>query len=328
MEKKLFIITICLMLFVMTSCEDDYVVEKPLIESSMFQGEWYSEDNNTYLNFNYSSYSGSVYMINGNTAKIGENITGKWMLYPENNRIRLDAYYSESNISDTRDYKVISINEKMMILLDLALGSQYQYHRVTRSYNLYLGDRIDVVKEGYKTTTSSSTSPSVVKINNEVITAIGSGDAYIRIDGNVDYTFIKVNVLPRPICYAVELLSTIDEILKKYGEPDGKAESNNSPSLVIGWGKTINDSSLNYIHYLYDEQSREITEIKIIYKSEEDFDVDSSYIRQEFHDLQDGTYGLEPFLGNNSFTILFDKSKHGLTMLFSNMDYFLHHNYF
>lgn len=324
----MYITTICLILFVMASCGDDYVVEKPLIESSMFQGEWYSEDNNTYLNLNYSSFSGSVYIIKGNTTKIGENVSGKWMFYPANNRMRLDAYYSESNLSDTRDYKVISINEKMMILLDLALGSQYQYRRVTCSYNMYLGDKIDVVKEGHKPTIFSSTSPSVVKINNEVITAIGSGDAYVRLDRNDDYTFIKVNVLPRPICYTAELLSNIDEILEKYGKPDGEAESNNSPSKVIGWGKTINDSGLTYIHYLYDEQSREITEIRIVYKSEEEFDFDSSYIKQQFNYLQDGSYGLAPFLGNNSFTIFFDKSEHGLTMLFSNMDYFFHHNYF
>ena len=88
MKRYYLFLVLTATLFITACSSDDEVKEKPLLALSMFEGKWFSEDNDTYLNMTYSAFSGSTYANNLISDEV-VFLTGKWMLFPAKRTSRM-----------------------------------------------------------------------------------------------------------------------------------------------------------------------------------------------------------------------------------------------
>lgn len=317
-------------LFMVACSSDDEMKEKPVIESSMFQGEWFSEDNYTYLQMTYSSFSGCTYEEIESIPEVGVDIYGKWLFYPENSLVRMSIQYSTTGITETRDYKVISIDDNMMVLYDMELNAQYSYHKVVSHQQLEMGRNFNVNSIVAQGSSYSSTSSFVAKVDGQGrVVATGPGTAYIGTNLGGKVLFIRVDVDSRVDCYAIEMLSySIDDIIEKYGTPDFSGPTD-TPTMVISYTKSINDASMSYIHYRYDEETREITEISMFYSNNESYKLDFIYLQDNYYPFMDfaGAFATEEWFANNIFYIHQFENDSGKHLLYNNMYYRNIHGY-
>ena len=89
-----------------------------------------------------------------------------------------------------------------------------------------------------------------------------------------------------------------------YGIPDFEGPSD-TPNMVISYTTNISDRKLNYIHYRYDPDTREVTQIQTIYVSPEDYEAGVSDLQSKYYDvLSDGSiYGEYEWVLNNDYYI-------------------------
>lgn len=317
-------------LFMVSCSSDEEMKEKPVMESSMFQGEWFSEDNYTYLQMSYSSFSGCTYEEIDSIPEVGVDIYGKWMFFPENSLVRMSIYYSTNGISETRDYKVISIDDNTMVLYDLELNAQYSYHKVVSHEQLDMGRSFNINSIVTQSSSYSTTSSFVAKVDGQGrVKATGSGTAYIGFVSGEKSFYVRVDVDSRVDTYAIEMLVyTIDDVIEKYGTPDWSGPSD-TQTMVISYTKNITDASMSYIHYRYDEDTREITEIGMIYSNNESSNLDLRYLQANYYPYMDtpGAFATEEWFMNCSFYIHQFKNDSGKILLYSNLDYRRAHGY-
>lgn len=301
------------------------------MESSMFQGEWFSEDNYTYLQMTYSSLSGCTYEEIDSIPEVGVDIIGKWVFYPKNSLVRMSIQYSTTGITETRDYKVISIDDNTMVLYDMELNAQYSYHKVVSHQQLEMGRNFNVNSIVAQGSSYSSTSSFVAKVDGQGrVVATGPGTAYIGTNLGGKVLFIRVDVDSRIVCYETEMLSySIDDIIEKYGTPDFSGPTE-TPTMVISYTKSINDASMSYIHYRYDEETREITEISMFYSNNESYKLDFIYLQANYYLFNNtpGSFMKEEWFANNKFRIHQFENTSGKNLLYSNWDYYNKHGYY
>ena len=74
--------------------------------------------------------------------------------------------------------------------------------------------------------------------------------------------------------------------------------------MAIAWDNTFSDTSLEYIHYRYDEETREITQIATWYKNVDSYNSDYLYIKNIFYEIIEETFGEYEWVLNNAYYII------------------------
>lgn len=315
MNKYLF----CFMLtvaFLLLSCSDDDHAEKTVFQAKDIEGAWFCLENATFLNISNTSFHGSVFTIQEEIPTTGENLTGTWTYYPSNNILRMRVEYEKSKIVETRDYKIIKVEENRLDLIDLELNTLYTYYRVVDNRIIPIGESFKVNAGDFTPSSYSviNTAIADVDIRGNVFTKT-AGTTFVCASSELEKVYARVDVLRIPY-YQKELFSTIDMVLKKYGKPDysGYFNTANISNMGVRYNtkSTIRDKGLQEIVYIYDEITKEITIITMVYKEGVSFSEDMSYIKQHFYDVfKDGTtYGIEPGMSQNEFNILSIRSKY------------------
>lgn len=305
MNRFLFFILIPMVLFT-TSCSDDEdTIEKPKWDAAMFQGLWFCEDNTTYLEMRYASFTGKIYTDMDSIPSEVESISGRWSFYPTNLLIRMATTYQSSRLIDSRDYKVLGIDDYSMTLLDIQLNAEYTYYKVVASYSMSLGQSIDISLPDYHASSFTPTSSLIADVNNQGhLQAIGSGYTYVKASSETSAVYVKIEVDPRPKNYFMEIKNcTIDDIIEKYGTPQFSGKTD-TPNMAIAWDNTFSDTSLEYIHYRYDEETREITQIATWYKNVDSYNSDYLYIKNIFYEIIEETFGEYEWVLNNAYYII------------------------
>ena len=217
----LFLTLLTAIVFSACSNDDDNPNVENVLQPSIFEGEWYCEENSTYMNFSYSSFTGVAYG-NIDTFPIeGEKMSGRWVLYPATKSLRFQVHYANSHHSESRDFKVMGVGKNSYTLMDLTLNTPYTYHKVVDSKQLVLGEEFDVNIDGLSPSSYISESPNIADVSEQGrVRAHGSGVTYICAKSSDESVYVKVEVQPRTMCYTYELFGTIDDVLARYGTPD------------------------------------------------------------------------------------------------------------
>jgi len=328
MKRYYLFLVLTATLFITACSSDDEVKEKPLLALSMFEGKWFSEDNDTYLNMTYSAFSGSTYANNLISDEV-VFLTGKWMLFPANSLARFEVHYSTRDYSETRDYKVISLDDNSMILYDLELNAQYTYHKVVSQRDLLMGDSFAISEFIPQGSSFTSSCEYIAKVDGQGrAVATAPGTAYVGAVSNGKKSYVRVDVEQRIGSYVIDFLSSIDNIIEKYGTPDYSGPSD-SPNMVISYYNNINDASLSYIHYRYDEQTREITEIVAHYNNDDIYFADLSYIKENYYPfLDENSFAIDPWFANNTFFMMLLEQEDLKILVYQNKVYHDTHGYF
>ena len=330
MKKYMSYFMLLLAMTFMACSSDDDAPQTTDIDRSMLTGEWFSDESNTYLNMSYSSYKGVVYGELASFPIEGEVISGKWMYVPTSKILRMTIYYEKSQTKvETRDYKVLNINDNTLTLLDIQLNGEYTYHKVLDSHSLALGEEFTVSADGINPTSYTSISPMIAKVNSEgKVKACCTGTAFIFADSGNKSFFTRVEVAKRPTCYVNELFGTIDDVLARYGTPNWSGDSE-TPTKVAVYSESINDTRLKYIHYKYDPDTREVTEIVTRYVDAEGYESDVEELKALFIDIySDGSvFGKEAYLVNNMYVIQPMTNGTDYVYYYSNMYYIMTHGY-
>lgn len=323
------------MVFFLSSCSDDEdIIEQPKMEAAMFQGLWYCSESATFLEMRYSSFAGETYAGMDSIPSEAESFYGKWFFLPTNKQIQMTTSYRVSKLTSVRSYKVLAVNDLSMTLQDIELNAEYTYYKVMESYDLSLGKSMEISIPEYPGASFSSSSDLIAEVNDQGrVKARGSGTAFVKAVKGASTVYVRVDVNPRPLCYADELKGcTIDDIMERYGTPTFQGVSD-TPTMVITYrDEKINDTSLEYIHYKYDEETREITQIVTLYKYVDSFYSDRLYIENNYYEIEKGAYGEKEWLLNNSYYILplYQSQSDGdyYHIDYTNLDYYLIHGYY
>lgn len=317
---------------ILTACSsDDDVVEKPVMDYTMFQGQWFSEDNGTYLNMGYISYSGVVYDQLDTSPVEGEILTGKWMFHPANNIIKVDMHYGNAKFTEGRFFKVLAVSSTSMTLLDTELNAEYTYHKVAETKAMMLGENYDISIPNFNATSYQAISPIMAEVSDGGrVKTHDEGTAFVKAMSGATSYFVKIDVDSRIDSYYNELLHlTIDQVKERYGTPDFEGPSD-TPNMVISYTKSISDRKLNYIHYRYDADTRQVTQIQTIYITPEDYEAGVSDLQSKYYDvLSDGSvYGEYEWVLNNDYYIQPFVNGDYHVILYYNYSYQNAHGYF
>ena len=316
----------------LTACSgDDDVVEKTAMDNTMFQGQWFSEDNGTYLNLGYTSFSGIVYDQLDTSPVEGEMLTGTWMFYPANGMIRMSIHYDNAKFSETRDFKVLAVSSTSMTLLDTQLNAECTYHKVAETTAMMLGEDYDISIPDFSASVFQTVSPEIATVSDGGrVKTHDEGTAFVKATSGTSSYYVRINVGSRIDSYYNELLNlTIDEVKVRYGTPDYDGPSD-TPNMVISYSKSINDRRLNYIDYRYDAETREVTMIRTLYKDLTDYYVGVNYLQDNYYDLLgDGTmFGEYAWFANNDYYIQDFISGENIVILYANRTYNKEHGYY
>ena len=322
------------MVFLLVSCSDDDIIEQPKIEASMFQGVWYCPESATSLEMRYSSFAGEVYAGMDSIPSEAESFHGKWYFLPATQQIHMNTSYHVSKVTNTSVYKVLDVNALSMTLQDVELNAEYTYYKVEEVHELPLGHSLDISLPDYPGPSFSTTSDLIAEVSNlGRVQARGSGTAFVRVASGANTVYVKIDVSPRPNCYAEELKNcTIDDIIERYGTPTFQGASD-TPTMVATYrDDNINDTSLEYMHYKYDETTRQITQIVTLYKNLDSFYADWQFLRDNYFEITEGAFGEHEWLLNNSYYILplhqLQEDGDFYHIDYTSIDYYLEHGYY
>ena len=328
MKRYTLLPMLMLVLAFMACSSDETIPEQPTITKEMFKGEWYSEDNCTYLKMAYSSFQGVVYGQFDTFPMVGELLSGKWIYIAERNIIRMQTHYEKSSFKETRDYRVLRIDKYSMTLVDLNLNADYTYHKVIDSRELSLGEEFNIDVEGFTPSTYTPVSPLIVKVNQQGrVKARSTGTTYVRAESGGSSIFVKVDVGSRVLSYANELFGSIDDIIARYGTPDWTGPTD-TPSMAIVYNKEINDARLKYLCYKYDENTREVSQIAIKFCEIEGYEEELNYLKANYYDFygDSSVFMEDELILNNDYFIQIIIQDDPL-ILFNNMVYRYSHGY-
>lgn len=306
MKNSIYLLIISISLSVIACSNDNNDAGDDLpIDTSLFRGEWFSEDNDSYLIMNVSSYSKHFYVGLDSIPKEAMHSSGSWLFYPTNRRIRMnnDSY-------ESFDYQVIRIDSQAMVLLDLNLNKQFTYYKVVGTKDLMLGDSFDFKELSFQPSYYESKGKMVAKVNeNGQIKATAPGIAFVCAKNNSNGAFIRIDVGKRLDSYFGEVINcTIDDIIAKYGTPDTTGIFNAHLSF-ISYKAHVNDTGLKIVNYLYEIQNKKIVDIDTYYKNEDLYKQESQYIRENYFDVGNSLWGSFPIYSLNRNLIYLNDSK-------------------
>lgn len=306
MKKSIYLLIISISLSVIACSNDNDDTEDELsIDTSLFKGEWFSEDNDSYMIMNVSSYSKHFYVGLDSVPKEAMHSSGSWLFYPTNRRIRMNNGSYESF-----DYQLVSIDPQVMVLFDLNLNKQFTYYKIVETKDLMLGESYDFTKLSFQPSNYESKGKMVAKVNEGgQIKATAPGTAFVSAKDNSNGAFVKINVGKRLDSYLNEVRNcTTDDIIAKYGAPDTTGVYNALYSF-ISYKAHVNDTGLRHINYLYNLQNKHIVNIDTYYKDEDSYKQESQYIRENYFDIGYGLWGHLPIYPLNQYLFYLDDSR-------------------
>lgn len=290
------------------ACSDDETIERPVYHSKDFQGEWFCQENATFLKISYTNFNGTIYSDMESESKIEMNIIGKWTFFPTNSIVRMNMSYAKH--SETRDYKVLKVDKNTLELVDIDFNTKFVYHKVIGECELAIGENFDISVNDFTPSLYSTISPTIAKIDNQGhVKALNKGTTFVKAESGSDIVYAKINVIRVP-CYLQELFSTIDKIIERLGEPDDiilidENNPNSNLEAIYKTSSSIKDLGLVYLYYVYDKDTREISIISTYYKTPSIFNDDLLYIKDKYYDVyrDSSVYGANAGIVKNDFFI-------------------------
>lgn len=327
MKKITFLLFVTSILFISCGKSDSENTEvNNKIELSMFYGEWFSVSNSTCYSFVNTKMEGIIYQNMNTMPSIYDNISGSWTFYKENSILRLLVNYNNKMESQTEDYKVNSIDDYSISLKNMDLYNDIVLNKIIATNSMKIGEKYDITYNNskFESPIYSSLNTSIATVDNTgQVTATGTGITFISIKSQIGTVFVKIEVGSRVDAFAEELFSNIDKILETHGQPDNTAVTE-SGTKIVAYLKSLSDSSLGYVHYRYDDETREISQILTVYTNESSYKNDESYIKDNnvsISDVVGDVYGKDAALLNNRYSYSMLKDDEGYKILYSNFEY-------
>lgn len=308
MNKALLYLLMIITLFI-TACSEDESVEKKIYDAKDIEGEWFCKNNATILDFARTSFNGSIYTDLDSLPKVAETITGSWVYFPKNNILRMEIHYANSSNSNTRDYKILSIEKNTLNLVDIELNTEFVFHKVVEKLEIAIGDNYDMKVSNFAPSSYSAIPSTIVDVSSQgQVNARNAGTVFVCAENASDAVYARLKIYRIPY-YQNELFGTIDDIFAKYGTPDYDEyviDETMDNMRARYKQKSLKDKGLLGISYSYDYDTREITKIETIYHNFDIFNEDLTYLLENYYDIyQDGTvYGQYPGIMKNDYNIL------------------------
>lgn len=316
--KKIYILAV--LVFALFSCckDDDNDPQNgngQIIEKKAFLGEWccIEAGTATVLNLQNLFLSGVVYQKINVMPEEYDIMSGEWTYVSANMVLAENVLHKVSKERRSHSYKVQKVDNISMILRSREYGNEETYYRIVEKVNVNSNENIEIQyikkNKGFNKATFTSTNSNIATVQSDgVIKGVCGGIAFITVESEVGKVVVMVEVSSRTNIYSAEVLSDIDSILAKYGEPDGSGYTTGNVNPVITYREHIMDEGLTAIQYRYDEKTREVTQIICLYKKPEWYNTEMAFIQNMYYELYtDGSairYGLNKREYSNDYCLV------------------------
>ena len=321
------------MAFVFEACNDkeENKTHAP-VDSKMIIGEWVttnlSQDKFTDINF-LSNQRVKILLAGNDIGKdaVYKEDTGFWTTEDE-------SFLSFTMYGITiPQHKIIEINDNYIQLRNLKYNTLDTYYHVVETVDLNVGTYSSI---NYLERYSDLSAVKIVSYNTDVATvssdgiirAIQGGIAFISVDTGETIVYIKVIVKSRLDIYSEEVKLDIDDVSKKYGDPDKKFKVKNTDLYMYEYLKSLTDGDILSTQYFYNQQTREIAKIVTKYSSSSILQSDFDYLNRYYYSFQVNAnytfYGKNQYRYENSVLIYYDNGETGQSegMHYNNNEYY------
>ena len=267
-----------------------------------FEGNWCALEGAVamLLTLESSSLNGEVYLNLPTTPTKYETLSGSWVYYPTNDMLRMQILHSQTLQSQTEDYKVLQLNDKVLKLREQSTGAEDVFYRMVDTKTVKQGTTFNinfVSSVGY-----NSSNPSIASVdNNGMVKANSQGVAFISIFTQDDQmVVVKVQVKGTVEFFVDEVMSNIDDVLSRYGTPDDKGKIGENQAIV--YRNPTSYPAISALQYQYDETTREVTRILTMYNTQNLYQIDANFIVANYISHGNNLYGIHTeYLSNDYF---------------------------
>ena len=328
MRKLLFCTFTLVFLLACNEDNNDINQHASISNTSILTGEWVTknESNNCYTDIIFDSNQRvKITLVQGNTSNksVYKEDEGAWLLYDEDYVLNFSMMHMS-----IPNQEILELSKNYMKLRNQVLNSVDVYYQIVETIELdagyeatinYLQEHSDYIVEEYSNVEIASIS------NNGKIKGHQGGVAYLSLRSGQNIVYVKLIVRNRIDKLSEELKMSIEDIKERYGEPEVSVPNltGNYDTNSIIYHETIVDSDIDFIRFLYDPWSSQITSIQTIYKSSDSYNSDVSYIRQylyKFNSTIGDVYGKSEFKYENSCLIIPRISNNDLYVDYINQD--------
>lgn len=274
----------------LSACNDDEIA-KVSINTDKIIGSWYLYDENYPDNAIYMKLKDGMKFINE------EYINPNDTAYPRNLGIGTYTYMRSSNtisvngVSRKPDgnydlllqYDVKDVDDQTLCLWNQRLYCYDYYYRVLNFYEVFVSQIINLdYPNGIKPDKIITANASIVAPSNDgSIISTGIGESFLIAQYGEKKVAYKVVVKNGVDDHANEVNCSIDDIIKKYGTPDGKVNRSNNITAIY-YKTPASEPYASELQYYYDNSSRTITCIDVIYNNKIPLKNDLAYIDNKY----------------------------------------------
>ena len=307
----------------LASCSDDSETENTgSFTQAQFQGKWCALEGPVamVLTLESSSLEGEVYLNLSTTPTKYETLSGSWVYYPTNDMLRLQVLHSRTLQSESQDYKVLQVNDKVLKMREQETGAENIFYRMLDTKTVKQGAVFNIdypASVGYASSNSSIASVT----DDGQVRANGQGVAFISVYTQDDQmVIVKVHVEGVIETLVDEVMSDIDKVLSRYGTPDAKGQMGGNQAIL--YRNPASYPALAALQYQYDESTREITRILTVYNSQDAYQIDADFIVANYINHGNNLYGENAEYMSNDYLISPFISDGSCYVSYNNQNYF------
>ncbi len=332
------ILFLSLSLLLLSACGDDeedtQKHEEPELTQEDFCADWYSMEKSglsatSLLMTKSYSLQRTIYANPKTENSVLDYADGKWVFYPENSVLRLDAFSKTTGYSEVEDYKVLSLGKYEMTLRSVELGLVQNFHKVLGAISSTAGTEVNLSEldffEGINAKSFVSYNTEIAQVSKDgIVSVVGSGETYIEVATEDGAFVVKVLSVNNVEIHVSEIGQNFNDVVVRYGEPSKVADLGNG---IIG--NLFNDPSVepfvSRLQINYDAETFEVTRVMVVYRNQEGWSKDSDFIENNYI-FSDWEYYCDApeFLQSSFFILPFEQDgKYYIT--YGNTAYSLNH---
>ena len=277
-------------LFFLSACNDDETAKIP-INTDKIIGSWYLYDETNPSNAIYMEFKNDLSFINEeyihpNDTAYPRNLGfGNYTYMKATNTMQVRATLSEPDgkYMQQIQYDVKDVNDQTLCLWNQRLNCYDYYYRVLNTYEVFVSQNIqlDFLNGEQPDKIITANESVVVPLNNGSAIATGIGKSFLIAQYGAKRVAYKVIVKNGVDDHAQEINTSIDNILNKYGSPAGIVHKTNNIT-VIYYTTPPSEPYAKELQFYYDDESRTITCIDVLYNNEIPLNNDLKYINNNY----------------------------------------------
>lgn len=274
----------------LSACNDDEIA-KVSINTDKITGSWYLYDENNPDNAIYMELKDGMTFINEeyihpNDTAYPRNLgKGTYSYMRASNTMSVGgvSIHPDGNYDLMLRYDVTGVDDQTLCLWNQRLNCYDYYYRVLNSYEVFVSQKINLdFPNGEKPDNIITANASIVTpLNDGSIISTGIGQSFLIAQYGEKKVAYKVVVKNGVDGHANEVNCSIDDIIKKYGIPDGKVSRSNNITAIY-YKTPASEPYASELQYFYDNNSRAITCIDVLYNNKIPLNNDLAYIDSKY----------------------------------------------